>query len=258
MSTQKKKGWLLYEAGMCVLGLVSFIGGIAKFFMPLPEWWDWILWGTEGIFLTEYMVKLIQSGKVYLFVSQHGFDNLCILPIPELKILRLYRIRYIVRNTGLRKVPRIRRFAAFTKPFRRAAVHAKTFLDTNGFKYMLLLASICILLGAFGIMVAERMNFQDAIWWSFVTVTTVGYGDLSPATANGRMIAMVLMVVGIGLVGSLTSTLTSLFMNMKETSQSLEDNLISQVKGRMDHLHEMSDEDVRELCDLIWYLHKKK
>lgn len=53
---------------------------------------------------------------------------------------------------------------------------------------------------------------QDAVWWSFVTATTVGYGDLSPETAVGRIIASILMLVGIGLIGSLTSAITSFFL----------------------------------------------
>jgi voltage-gated potassium channel len=59
----------------------------------------------------------------------------------------------------------------------------------------------------------ERMKFTDALWWAFVTATTVGYGDLSPATGMGRIIASLLMLVGIGLIGSLTSSITSYFMN---------------------------------------------
>ena len=57
------------------------------------------------------------------------------------------------------------------------------------------------------------MDFFDAIWWSFVTTTTVGYGDISPSTNIGRLIAAILMIIGIGLIGSLTSTITTYFIN---------------------------------------------
>lgn len=62
----------------------------------------------------------------------------------------------------------------------------------------------------------EQMKFQDALWWSFVTATTVGYGDLSPATNAGRIVASLLMLVGIGLIGSLTSSITSFFLHPVE------------------------------------------
>jgi len=58
----------------------------------------------------------------------------------------------------------------------------------------------------------ERINFLDAVWWSLVTVTTVGYGDISPATLGGRIVGVILMITGIGLLGVLTATIATLFI----------------------------------------------
>lgn len=55
-------------------------------------------------------------------------------------------------------------------------------------------------------------NFPDALWWSVVTVTTVGYGDLVPVTTSGRAIAIALMLGGIGIFGGLTANLASFFI----------------------------------------------
>lgn len=55
-------------------------------------------------------------------------------------------------------------------------------------------------------------NFPDALWWAIVTVTTVGYGDTYPVTAAGRGVAVVLMLTGIGLIGVLTATVASFFV----------------------------------------------
>jgi voltage-gated potassium channel Kch len=52
----------------------------------------------------------------------------------------------------------------------------------------------------------------DALWWAIVTVTTVGYGDVSPATAEGRLIAVALMLIGIGVISALTATIASFFV----------------------------------------------
>ena len=89
---------------------------------------------------------------------------------------------------------------------------ATRFFNTNGFKYVLVLTIAAIFGGTLGIMYFENMELGDALWWAFVTVTTVGYGDLSPASNAGRIIASVLMLVGIGLIGSLTSSITSFFL----------------------------------------------
>jgi voltage-gated potassium channel len=55
-------------------------------------------------------------------------------------------------------------------------------------------------------------NYPQALWWAIVTVTTVGYGDRFPMTEGGRVVAAVIMLVGIGLIGVLTATVASLFI----------------------------------------------
>jgi voltage-gated potassium channel len=71
-------------------------------------------------------------------------------------------------------------------------------------------------LGAVAVLDAEQnapganiTSFGDALWWACTTVTTVGYGDRYPVTTEGRMIAVVLMVVGIGVVGAVTASVAA-------------------------------------------------
>ncbi len=52
----------------------------------------------------------------------------------------------------------------------------------------------------------------DALWWSFATITTVGYGDQFPVTAIGRLVAVVVMFAGVGIIGSLASILASVLV----------------------------------------------
>ena len=58
-------------------------------------------------------------------------------------------------------------------------------------------------------------NFPDAFWWSIVTATTVGYGDISPASLGGRIVGVLLMILGIGFLGVLTATIASVFIENK-------------------------------------------
>lgn len=53
---------------------------------------------------------------------------------------------------------------------------------------------------------------EDALWWAFVTLTTVGYGDRYPVTGAGRIVAAVLMIAGVGLFGTFTGYVASWFL----------------------------------------------
>ena len=57
-----------------------------------------------------------------------------------------------------------------------------------------------------------KLNLPDSVWWAMVTVTTVGYGDISPVTLGGRIVGVILMISGIGLIGTLTAAIAGLFL----------------------------------------------
>ncbi|MBI3572951.1 MAG: ion transporter [Candidatus Kerfeldbacteria bacterium] len=59
-------------------------------------------------------------------------------------------------------------------------------------------------------------GFFDSFWWAFGTVTTVGYGDIYPVTWEGRMVAMVLILVGVGVIGVTIGTIASYFMKKSD------------------------------------------
>lgn len=72
-----------------------------------------------------------------------------------------------------------------------------------------LVLAMMILTSTWAMTLLEGMAWPDALWWTVVTMTTVGYGDLSPSTAAGRAVAVVLMVTGIGIVSMLTALVAS-------------------------------------------------
>jgi len=70
--------------------------------------------------------------------------------------------------------------------------------------------------GSLGFMFFEKEpRFFDALWWSIVTLTTVGYGDISPASVGGRLVGMVVMISGIGFLGILTAGIAGMFIERK-------------------------------------------
>ncbi len=100
----------------------------------------------------------------------------------------------------------------------------------------LVAVTICILaVGTVGMVIFERGNVKtvgDAIWWSFVTVTTVGYGDLYPQSVGGRIVGVVVMIFGIGFLGMFTATIASIFVERKMR----QDRGLKALKGLKNHI----------------------
>ena len=75
---------------------------------------------------------------------------------------------------------------------------------------------VLVLVGAVGLTsFEENRPFPDALWWAIVTVTTVGFGDISPVSLGGRLIGAVLMVFGIGVLGMFTATIAGVFVEKR-------------------------------------------
>ena len=75
---------------------------------------------------------------------------------------------------------------------------------------------VLVLGGAFGsTYFQEGQSFPDALWWAIVTLTTVGYGDISPSSVGGRLIGVVLMFFGIGVLGLFTATIAGVFVEKR-------------------------------------------
>jgi voltage-gated potassium channel len=92
----------------------------------------------------------------------------------------------------------------------------------NRLLYIVAVSGIAISGGAIGLFLVEGnapeskvTNLGDAFWWAIVTVTTVGYGDIYPVTVEGKIIASILMIAGIGILGLLISTLGASFIESR-------------------------------------------
>ena len=70
----------------------------------------------------------------------------------------------------------------------------------------------------------------DALWWGVTTLTTVGYGDTYPVTQDGRLGAMVLMLLGIGLFSAITATITSYFISQETPSRDIGDRVVERLQ----------------------------
>ncbi len=96
----------------------------------------------------------------------------------------------------------------------------------SAFTSAAILAFLMIVFCAIGMLEVEKdapgskiQTAEDALWWAYATITTVGYGDKVPVTTEGRIIAAVLMTVGVGLFGTFTAYVASWFVAKKEEEE---------------------------------------
>lgn len=231
----------IYNIIICLLCVVSIAFAIIDFTKGLSTAQQWIDKIIYAIFVIDYILRFIIADGKKKFFKENIFDLIAIIPFDS--AFRAFR---------LLKFTKLLKFAKFTKLVRvgsrsaRMMTKVRKFLNTNGFKYVLLLSLASVLSATVGMMHFEHMKFADALWWSFVTATTVGYGDLSPSTNAGRIIASLLMIVGIGLIGSLTSSITSFFLRINEEPKKFSSDKVEMVLTMYESLSEEEKQAVKQ------------
>lgn len=161
-----------------------------------------------GIFLLDFIIRFKQAENKIKFMKWGWID--LIASIPTLDFMRAGRLLRLIRL--------IRILRAF-----RSTKHIISHIFKNRIEgtltsvsiiavLMLLFSSIAILQFESNDPNSNIKTAGDSIWWSYVTITTVGYGDKYPVTTEGRVIAAILMTVGVGIFGTFTAYISSLFV----------------------------------------------
>jgi voltage-gated potassium channel len=153
-----------------------------------------IITATWAAFVLDYAVNLLLAPQRWAWFRGHIFDLLVVvLPLLRpLRLLRLVTLLSVLQRTA-------------GAAFRERVV-----------MYVIGASALLVFVASLAVLDAERSaegssitTFWDALWWAFVSITTVGYGDFAPVTAMGRLIAGGLMLGGVALLGVVTATLAS-------------------------------------------------
>ena len=167
---------------------------------------SWLVW---LVFVIDYAIRVTLAGEERRdYVRRHWYD-LPLIALPMLRPLRVLRL------------------LAFARMLNRSATGG---LIERAAVYVAGVAVVAVGLGSVAILDAEQdapganiTSFGDALWWACTTVATVGYGDRYPVTTEGRVIAVALMIVGIGIVGAITASVATWMVSQVQKQDRRED-----------------------------------
>ena len=158
------------------------------------------LFGLWTLLLAEYVVRLVVSPDRRGYLKRRWVEPVTVVvpPFQGWHVLGVERVCLLLHEGQLRIESILRHHSLF-----------RVLIAAVG---TLFLGSWLVLLFEENAKGSNIHNYPDALWWAIVTVTTVGYGDRFPVSEGGRVVAVVLMLVGIGLIGVLTATVASVFI----------------------------------------------
>ena len=204
---------------------------------------DWAIW---GVFVLELFLMLLVVQRRGAYLRENWVDVVVVVfsfpiiaeGIGAVRLLRLARLGRLARLFKLFRMPRI---AAALESFVAAL---RRIFSRRGLGAMLVATVVMVLSFAALVYGLDDGNpafasFGEVVWWAFVTVTTVGYGDIVPQAPIARGVAVVLMMVGIGFVATVTASIASFFVDADEEDDFAElKEQVARLEAKVDRLLE--------------------
>lgn len=243
VSTDGNMGYEIFMAGLSILSIINL--GLALFVADEALSYVIVLINLllTLIFMLDFLWRLLKadSKRQYLIHGYGWADFLSSLPFSQTNVLRLFRLIRVYRllnDYGARAVGR-----ALIKD------RAETAL------LMLLLVGILVLeFGSLQMLrleqTAEGANItsaSDALWYVIVTMATVGYGDQFPVTNSGRVLGTFIIVVGVGIFGTLTGYLANLFLSPRERKQ---EDQPTDIELRLQEIKDLAARQAQAIAEL--------
>jgi hypothetical protein len=204
-----------YELFIGALSVISIINIVLALVLPDPAVRNVIVIVDTGlcfVFFADFLGRLrnAESKSGYFFRQLGWLDLLGSLPFPGLRIARVFRVARVIRLVR----------AVGMKTLINKVLHDRA---GSALYTVLILCVLVIQYGSMFELIANRRSpnanittASDAVWYTIVTITTVGYGDKYPVTNPGRIVGVLIMIVGVGLFGVLTGFLANTFLSPNE------------------------------------------
>lgn len=205
----------IFQFIIIILSIYLLGSLIASTFFKLPnavlQLLDLIDNGICIIFLLDFLNRFVRADNKLKFLRWGWID--LVSSIPSLNYFRAGRLLRLIRLLRL-----LRAFRS-TKMLYQFLFRKKTH---GAFATASIVAVFIIIFSSIAILQVEDApnsnikTAENALWWSYTTITTVGYGDYYPVTPEGKIIAVMLMTVGVGLFGTFSGFIASWFLKKDE------------------------------------------
>jgi voltage-gated potassium channel len=185
---------------------------------------NWVIW---VVFAAEFAFVLTVATRKRAALRAHWLDLAIV-------IVSLPAYGRVLSSLRLVRLARLMRLARAGVIIGRSLQAERRLTSTNVFRFAALgTVFLTVLAGAVESTVdtGDFKSFWDGVWWAAVTVTTVGYGDIYPTSVTGRIIAIIVMLVGVGFLAILTATIASYFV---KTDRGEEHATITQALARIE------------------------
>jgi voltage-gated potassium channel len=192
-----------------VLSIYVLIALLADLILDFPPEVARVLSFVDNVicvfFLIDFFTRFRAAQNKWKFMRWGWID--LISSIPEIEFLRVGRALRLIRIIRiLRAFRSIKHIIGHI--YRNRSQGALTTVAVLAF-VLIVFSSISILQFEADVPGSNIKTAEDALWWSYVTITTIGYGDKYPVTTEGRIIAVILMTAGVGLFGTFTAFVSS-------------------------------------------------
>ena len=193
-----------------------------------------------GIFVLDYVARLCLASDRRRWFVRHLLD-LAVVALPLFRPLRLFRLLFLI--------------AVIEKAIGQAIRGRVIIYTASGAVLLVYACSLSILQVERGRARSSINNFGDALWWALETVTTVGYGDKSPHTTLGKLIAATLMIGGIGVVSLITASLASWIVERvaeeDTASQAITETHINALRADVEQQVDSLRAEIKALTDAL-------
>ncbi len=238
-----------YELFIGALSILSILNIVLLFVVQDPDL-DTVIGVMNGfmmpIFLADFFYRLFtaESKGGYFFRNFGWADLLSSLPFAQFKILRVFRLWRVIR--------------LFVKFGAANLLHEFITHRAENALYTVVFLVLCVLeFGALAVLRAELgspdaniKSASDAIWWAYVSITTVGYGDRFPVTTAGRIIGVFVLTAGVGLFGTLSGFLANKFLTPPAKKEEALDAQADTPKARLAALKRMVEAQEQATAEL--------